>query len=123
MMNPMIVLRIKMHHFAHGLRWLPAALRLKWPVASLTLITLPAIIIYGPPNPSDDFRKALIYLGMLPLFIAIVIELLGGFIIKKEGSDLYKGGSRIGNLFAKCLGLVLLAFVLWIMYSIASQRT
>jgi hypothetical protein len=97
--------------------WLVAAQRSKWIVAALTLVTLPAAIFLSPKSATETTQRLFVYLGMLPLFAAVAVEMLG-MLFRSES---IKVASKIGNQIAAFLALVLFAAILWGIYVVLAR--
>ncbi len=92
----------------------------KWAIASLTLITLPVslqlVIVSGGES------NFLLFLGMTPLFIGLLLEGVDRAKVKAETGEEPPRGSPAGNILAVILGVILLiAIVVPLVWTMASR--
>jgi hypothetical protein len=95
----------------------------KWKIAALTLVTLPAATWLVVATPMSHAPWLAISMGFVPLFIALGIELRVTWKQASEHPESYVEGSPAGNRLAAALAVVLLSLLLWAVCSVVRQHT
>ena len=98
----------------------------KWKVAALTIVTLPAAIWFVVENPDFPIPKLPLFLGYLPLFIGLGMELHGQWkavLVKWSNPETHVETGGTGNKSFFILLFTLAALVLFLVCVGASHRT
>lgn len=93
--------------------------KLKWPIASLTLLTIPIAFQFSINTEDELLKNVSIFMGMSPIWIGLVIETVIHFRITAETGEAPEKGSPTGNILAVILGalffLIIVIPVVWTM--------